>query len=71
MVWEDRPYSTIPALILPPGVTHSVVNNENGTFDHVFDSTAPLAGFANVTITGGIPSPPGDNDVSKVLRFVP
>ena len=70
MVWEDRPYATIPSLSAGP-YTHSVIDNGNGTYDHVFTGTAPLGAFANVTITGGLPVPAGDGDCSLVTNYIP
>ena len=69
MIWRDRPYSTIPGLSLS-GYTHTVVPNANGLFDHVFTGTQPLPPFQNVTITGGLPSPAGDNSCATVENFI-
>ena len=52
------PYAAIPALNIPAGVNHDIIDNGDGTFRHCFDGTG-LGAFANVTITGGLPVPAG------------
>lgn len=69
-VWSSRPYSTIPGLVLPAGITHSVISNNDGTFEHVFTSSVGLNPFQSITITGGLPNPTGDNDCSQVNNYV-
>ena len=69
MIWRDRPYSTIPGLNAGP-YTHTVVPNANGLFDHVFVGTQPLTPFQNLAITGGAPTPMGDNSCAQVEHFL-
>jgi len=68
-IWRDRPYSTIPNLNLPPGVTYSVIPTAGG-FDHVFTATTPLGPFQGVLLSGGQLSPVGDDDCDQVDNFV-
>ena len=36
----------------------------------LIEGTTPLAGFAAITITGGVPDPAGDGDCGAVERFI-
>ena len=46
-------YSEVPSLV-SGNYTVTTSMNEDGTFNHLFASTEPLAAFQNVVITGGI-----------------
>ena len=56
---ENVPYATIPGLAAG-SYTLVTTDNGDGTFNHLFTGTQTLVGFANITITGGIPDPPGN-----------
>lgn len=56
---QDVPYATIPSLVAG-NYTHTVNNNGDGTYTHVFQSTVDLGAYANITIQGGMPTPAGN-----------
>lgn len=66
-IWNNRPYSTIPSLVLPTGWSHSVVP-DGALFDHVF--TGPAPSFQNITISGGQTVPAGDADNSQIENYI-
>lgn len=68
-ILENRPYATIPNLS-SGNYTLDTLDNGDGTFTYTFVGTLPLNNFANTTITGGIPSPPGDGDSGAISFFV-
>ncbi|MFS4466552.1 hypothetical protein [Maribacter sp. 2210JD10-5] len=66
---ENAPYATIPSLNLG-NHTYQVIDNGNGTFNHIFTSTTSLAGFQSRTITGGNNiSPPGTGLACGCVSF--
>ena len=71
--WEvlisNAPYETIPNLNTN-GADYVMSSNNDGTFNHLFSSTVPLAAFASFEITGGIPTPPGSGDQNNVSFFI-
>jgi len=55
---KNVPYATIPSLTLGSH-TLNTIDNGNGTYNHIFTSTAALAGATTRTISGGVPAPAG------------
>jgi hypothetical protein len=64
------PYATIPGLTAGP-YTLVTTPNGDGTFQHVFTGTSDLGAFQNVTIQGGLPSPPGVGGAGNLDLFIP
>lgn len=54
---ENVPY---PAVTATGNFTIATADNGDGTFNHLFTGAAPLAAFANITITSGPITPAGD-----------
>ncbi len=70
-IWiQNVPYSSIPGLALGDH-TLRTVNNGNGTYNYLFTSTSPLAGFQSrfITGSGGAPSPPGTGITCGCVSF--
>lgn len=56
---ENAPYATIPGLVLGE-YTHEVIDNGDGTYNHIFTNTATINAYENKHIVGGPNiSPPG------------
>ena len=68
-VLASVPYATIPGLN-SGNFSLTTTMNADGTFQHVFTSTSDLAAFQGITITGGLPTPPGVGGTSNVGLFI-
>ena len=68
-VLDSVPYATIPGLA-PGNYTLTTTMNPDGSFTHVFSGTMDLEPFQNITITGGLPTPPGMGGTSNVDLFL-
>jgi hypothetical protein len=68
VVIEEVPYSTIPNLNLG-NHTHEVIDNGNGTYDHIFRSTQALAAYGSTTISGSRVSPYGTGENCNCVKF--
>ena len=68
-VLASVPYATIPGLT-PGDYMLTTTMNPDGTFQHVFMGTTDLGPFQNITISGGVPTPPGMGGTSNVDLFV-
>lgn len=55
-VVRDVPYATIPSL---NAGQYTLNTTGTGPYTHTFTGTTPLGAYANITITGGAPSPAG------------
>lgn len=55
-VLNDVPYATIPSLNTG---NYTLSTTGTGPYTHTFTGTVDLGPYANITITGGTPSPPG------------
>ena len=68
IVVENVPYDTIPNLNLG-NHTHQVIDNGNGTYNHIFRSTQALGAYDNTTIRGSRVSPRGIGDSCNCVSF--
>lgn len=69
-VLSSVPYASIPGLNAG-NYDLEITPNADGTFQYVFTGTTPLGPFQNITITGGVPTPPGVGGTSNVDLFIP
>ena len=66
---QDVPYDVIPSLTLPVDWAYETGPNPGAAgFNHLF--IGEIAGFGNVNITGGSPSPQGSNVPPRIFREV-
>ena len=68
IVVENVPYDRIPNLNLG-NHTHQVIDNGNGTYNHIFRSTQALGAYDNTTIRGSRVSPRGIGDSCNCVSF--
>tara|TARA_R110002050_G_scaffold45796_2_gene108166 strand:+ start:2813 stop:4249 length:1437 start_codon:yes stop_codon:yes gene_type:complete len=68
IVVENVPYDTIPNLNLG-NHTHEVIDNGNGTYNHIFRSTQALGAYDSTTIRGSRVSPRGIGDSCNCVSF--
>lgn len=66
---ENAPYSNINGLTLQ-GYTYLVIDNNDGTYNHLFTSTVELSAWGSISITGGNNIlPPGNGKNCNCITF--